>query len=121
MNAELVIDLVLGLRVRDQEGLDRRLQRMTDPRSGDFRRWLTPAEFAAQHGASAEDYAHLIQALGDAGFEITRVTEGRTSLSVRARAADVERFFGTRLLLWQDDRSGGSRFRAPSPELVSPA
>jgi kumamolisin len=112
--ADVQIDLVLGFRLRDPAGLAQLRTRQNDPRSTDFRRWLRPGEFAERFGATNVDYDAVAAAAGQAGLAITRRTDGRTTLSVRGRAADVERFFGTQLLLWEDGRASDARFRAPS-------
>jgi kumamolisin len=114
------IDLVLGLRLRDREGLLRLAARQADPRSGDFRRWLAPSGFADAFAIPAADYDAIVELLAREGLTITRRLSGRAAISVRGRAADIERVLGTELLLWEDQRPGGARFRAPSSQLRLP-
>jgi kumamolisin len=106
-----VVDLVIGLRARP--GVDKLLAAQKDRAAATYRRFLTPDAFAAQFGPSAAEYQRVIDWATAHGLEIVRTTPSRTTLSVRGTVPFVERAFGTRLLLWRDDRG---TFRAPTAQ-----
>jgi kumamolisin len=119
--ADQQIDLVLGMKLNDRSALDRLITRQADRHSADFRRWLTPATFATQFAPSAADYAALATTLTGAGFEVTRLVDGRSTMSVRGSAANVERLFSTELDVYLDNYGGKTpMFRAPSAAFSIP-
>ncbi len=89
--------MILVLPLRDAAGLSRLLAAQQEPTSPDFRRWLSPDEFASRFGASAADVAALKAHLETNGLEVEDVPGGRTALVFSGRAADVERAFATEL------------------------
>jgi len=98
------VELLLALELRQPRQLGKFLSEQ--PRSGDT---LSPFDFAAVFAPTEREYAHLRSWLSAHGFVITRTTPSRTTISVRASAAVVEREFGTQL---HDFRDGGGRFIA---------
>jgi kumamolisin len=119
--ADEQIDLVLGMRLTDRGALDRLIARQADRKSADFRHWLTPSQFADQFAPNATDYEALAATLSHAGFEVTRLVDGRSTMSVRGTAANIEQLFSTELDIYQDTRGGKSPlFRAPSASFIMP-
>jgi subtilase family serine protease len=98
------VDLVLALELRQPRQLGKFLS--DQPRSGDS---LTPLDFGAAFGPSVRDYTRVRDWLLAQGFTITRTTPSRTTISVRARVAVIERALGTQL---HDFRDGAGRFVA---------
>ncbi|MGA7992666.1 MAG: S53 family peptidase, partial [Thermoanaerobaculia bacterium] len=86
---------ILVLPLRDFGGLAHLLAAQQDPASPDFRRWLTPAQFADRFGAPETDIAALRAHLETHGLEVEDVPGGRTALLFSGRAADIERAFST--------------------------
>jgi kumamolisin len=107
------LELVLGVRGR-REALDRLLADQADPTSNRYGQFISPAEFAAQFGATDEDYEALATLCAHAGLEITQRAVGHGTLSVGGRAADIERLFGTHLTRYEDAK--GTYF-APADSL----
>jgi hypothetical protein len=68
-----------------------------DPRSTEFRRWLTPAKFGERFGASERDIAFLTEHFVSRDVEVTHVSAGRTLMLVSGRADDLGRALGTAL------------------------
>jgi len=89
--------VVLVLRRRDADGLARLLADQHDPASGDFHRWLSPAEFERRFGASDEDVAALEKWFTSHGLDMEDAPAGRAALVFSGRAADVEGAFDTEL------------------------
>ena len=82
----------------DDMSATRLVARQADRRSGDYSKFLTPAQFAATFAPSQEEYDGLAAELVRLGLSITRKVDGRTTLSVKGPAAVVEKVFGTELL-----------------------
>jgi len=78
-----------------QAELDRLLSEQQDVNSPNFRRWLTPEEFADRFGPDQEDLAALKGWLTSRGFTIDEIPKGRTSINFSGTVATVERAFRT--------------------------
>jgi len=50
------MDLVIGLPLRNTDGLSRLLREISDPASPNYRHYLTPAQFTEQFGPTEADY-----------------------------------------------------------------
>jgi subtilase family serine protease len=98
------VDLMLALELRQPLRLGKFLSEQ--PRSGDT---MTPIDFATEFGPSVREYTRITAWLTAHGFAITRTTPSRTTISVRATAAVVERALGTQL---HDFRDADGRFVA---------
>ena len=62
--------LAIGLPVRDAAGLQALAEAVSDPTSANYRRYITVGQFAAAYGATAPDYAALINWAGAMGLTI---------------------------------------------------
>jgi kumamolisin len=110
------MDFVLGLNV----GAPAELQKLiaSQPFTHET---VTPAGFGERFGISAADYRRVIAWLEASGLTITRVSDGRTTISVHGTARAIEAAFGTQI---HDYVDGGGRFTAAigalqmSPEIV---
>jgi uncharacterized repeat protein (TIGR03803 family) len=85
------LDLVFGLPLRNRDALTNLLKEIYDPRGTNFHRYLTPAEFAAQFGPTANDYQKLIAFAQAHGMEVTGTHPNRTLLDVRASVSAIEK------------------------------
>ena len=135
--------LALGLPVRDAAGLEKFLESVTDPRSPNFRHYLTPEEFAARFSPTESDYAVLKNFARANGLKITGEHVNRLVLDVSGPAANVERALSVKLRRFQHpteareffapdrepsvdkslplaDVSGLNNFKRPHPKLVRP-
>ena len=77
---------------------------------------LSPEAFAAAFAPSRADYARLLATLAAGGLEV-EASPSRTTVTVRGRAADVERALGTPLSRYAD---GNGLFRAPGELRLRP-
>jgi hypothetical protein len=105
----------LSLPLRNRPALTNLLQTLYDPASGNFHRFLTPAEFARQFGPSESDY----QALGDFvrsnGLEVTGTHPNRTLLEGRGGVAAIEKAFHVHMGLFRHPTEARN-FYAPESE-----
>lgn len=98
--------------------LDALVQAQQTPGSPLYHAWLTPAEYAARFGLSNADLAKVESWLNSQGFNIDRVANSHTSITVSGTAALVESAFGTQLHRYQLD---GETHFANATDLQIPA
>jgi subtilase family serine protease len=89
-------DVFLPLRNKDK--LEALLKAQQDPKSGQFHKWLTPAQFGAQFGPDSATIAKVANALKARGFSVQAHTR---SLHVNGTASQVQSTFGARLVVAQ--------------------
>jgi subtilase family serine protease len=99
--ANLHLELVIGLPLRNQKALTNLLDKLYDPASQNFRRYLTPDQFTQQFGPLESDYQALIDFARANGLTVTGVHPGRTLLDVNGSVADIERMFHVTLRTYQ--------------------
>jgi len=110
-----VLDLNIGLPLRNQEALDQLLQDIYDPASPNYRHFLTPAEFTEKFGPTKEDYEAVTAYARNNGFTVTSTDPGRILLGVRAPAATVEKAFHLSIRHYQHPTEARTFF-APDAE-----
>jgi subtilase family serine protease len=98
--ADEVVPMAVALSLRNQAGLDALIAAQQDSRSRFYRRWLTPAEFAARFGAAPADYAAIVGWLETVGFTV-RTWPSRTRVDFTGPVARIERAFGVRMSRYQ--------------------
>jgi subtilase family serine protease len=104
-----MFDFVLGLQLRNQERLHKFLDEQ--PQTQDV---LSPEDFAQQFAPTTAEYDKLANWLRAQGLEITRLTSGRTTISVRGNAETIERAFAVAI---HDYRDGSGVFSAANGPL----
>ena len=100
-----------------KDRLDALLAELTDSRSVNYHRWLTPAQFKKQFGPSAATIARAKAILGAAG--LTVAAENTQSLSVQGSVAKVERFLSARLDIVRTAR-GNTKLAAHDEKMTVP-
>jgi subtilase family serine protease len=95
------LNLVLGLPLRNHEGLARLLRDIYDPASPDYHKYLTPAQFAERFSPSERDYDELARFASSHGLTVTETHANRTLLDVTGSAGDIEKAFHVRMGLYQ--------------------
>ena len=90
----VAFDVVLPLRNRDT--LEAFVAALHDPASPSYHKWLTPAQFGLRFGPDAAAVERIAGSLRARGFTVTTQTR---SLHATGTADQVERSFGTHLLL----------------------
>jgi hypothetical protein len=117
------IHLAISLPVRDPAGLKTLVQQVSDPKSPNFRKYITQSQFYATFGATASDYQALKDWAGSAsGFTIKATYPNNLLLSVTGSAAQIEAALHANLFFRR--RNDGSAFvavdREPSINLAVP-
>jgi uncharacterized repeat protein (TIGR01451 family) len=109
------VDLAIGLPLRNTNALGDLLGQMYDPSSPNFHHYLSPEQFTAQFGPSADDYEMIKNFARVYGLTITETYSNRMVLDVRGRVSDVERAFQVSLQTYHHP-SENRDFYAPDRE-----
>ncbi|MBF8376523.1 S8/S53 family peptidase [Alicyclobacillus mali] len=109
--------LVITLRLRHEDELERLIQNLYTPGSPDAGRFLTPAEFDAAFAPTEADVQAVVQGLRAYGLSAAQ-TADRMVLTVAGSARDVERAFGVREVTYE---KGAATWYAPDGAATLPA
>jgi subtilase family serine protease len=112
-----ILNLAISLPVRDQAGLDLLLRQISDPASSNYQKYLTTAQFAAQFGASEQDYQAVVDFVQARGLTVTATHPNRLVLEVSGTAATVEAAFQIELKVFNHPTEA-RKFFAPTTEPV---
>jgi kumamolisin len=96
MEPSAKLDFTLVLRFR-QAALDRYLEQVQDPRSPNYRKYLTARQIGQRFGISDRELARVRKRLKAAGLRVTTLYPQRTSIRVRGTVARISAFFRTTL------------------------
>ena len=112
------ISLQISLTPRNREGLTAFLRQVADPRSAQYKHYLTVRRFADRFGADAATLAQVTAYLRAQGLDVGAPTANRLTLAATGTAAQVERAFGTRLATFHEARTGRDFFaNTAAPQL----
>jgi kumamolisin len=117
--ANETINLTLVLPLRNEQALGDLLQRLYTPGDPAYGRYLTPQQFAAQFGPSADDYAAVVAWAKSQGLTVTHTYSHRKMVDVSGTARVVGHAFGVQLHLYE--APDGRVFRAPTSEALAPS
>ena len=104
--AARVIDFSLLLRLPDPAGVDAYLAGLYDPKSPDYHRFLTAAEYGARFGLPDERVEAVEDWARDHGLAVVERYAQRTAIRLRATADAVNRVFGITLVDEHDPATG---------------
>ena len=81
--------LVLKRSPQQQAALEKLLEQQLDKTSANFHRWLTPEQFGSEYGPATEDIQQVTSWLEAHGFQVARVSAGRTVIEFSGTAGQV--------------------------------
>ncbi len=90
-NQVLQLDLVLPL--RDPAGLKAFLADVYNPSSPNYRQFLTPTEFTARFGPTADDYDTVVRFAKTYGFEVVGGSRDGMLVQVKGSVSNIEAAF----------------------------
>ena len=96
-SAHRLMQLVIGLQLHDRAGLDALLLEIYDPASPNYRRFLTPSQFADLFAPPRRQYRQVIRYLRASGLEVTSGSPNRMAIEARGTVNQVERVFGVNI------------------------
>ena len=100
--------MVFRLAAAQQAALEKLLEEQQDPDSPNYHKWLTPEQYAARFGMSADDLAKVSSWLKSQGLTVDGFSRARTRVFFSGTAAQVESVFRTELHQYRID--GETRF-----------
>src|SRR4029077_11592231 len=89
--------LVLKRAPEQETALEALLDQQQDKASPNYHAWLTPEEFEQQFGPADADVQAISSWLQLQGFQIAKVSNGRTVIEFSGSAAQVQRAFHTEI------------------------
>jgi subtilase family serine protease len=113
-----VKSVTISLAVRNKAALDAAVAAVADPKSASFRKFITPAQFAATYGQTPAAIAQVVSYLQSQGFTITKVHENNLLISARATNAQIAAVFGSPVHTYA---LGAATWQAPAAKPVMPA
>jgi len=87
------LDLAIGVPLAHPTELSNFLEQIYDPKSANYRKYLTPDQFTERFGPSQADYDSLKKFAADNGLTITGTHSNRMLLEVNVSVADIQGFF----------------------------
>jgi kumamolisin len=89
-DAGKIIDVQLGLKLRNRAQLDDLIRRVSTPGSPEYGHYLTPAQFGAQFGPTAAQVDQATAFLRANGLQVTAAVPGSTLVDARGTVAAVQ-------------------------------
>jgi len=114
------MQLAIGLPVTDPSALKVFLDDLYNPSSPQYHQYLTPDQFTARFGPSADAYQKVIQFAQSNHLQITGKHSNRMLLEVKATVSEIEKVFHVRLNTYQHPTENRTFF-APDREPSIPA
>jgi subtilase family serine protease len=105
------VPIVVSLDFADRAGALAFAQAVNDPRSPEFRQFLTPEEIGDRFGPTPAEYDAVVSFLKSSGFTVTGTTKNRMAVKAAGTAAQVSAAFGT-TLRWYREASADRLRRA---------
>ena len=115
---ELQLDLVLPL--RDSAGLKAFLADVYNPKSPNYRHFVTPQQFTARFGPSQADYDAVLNFVHEYGMQVVGGTRDGMDVQVKGTVGQIETAFHVNMKTYQhptEDRIFYSADREPTPNL----
>jgi subtilase family serine protease len=92
-----VMDIVVGLKVRNEQQLDDLIARQQDPSSADYHDWIIPDEFVSRFAPAQADQESVTDFLRSQGLSVLQVAPNRILIEARGTVAQVEQAFAVRI------------------------
>src|SRR3954468_13784432 len=112
------IDVAVFLKWRNSADLDSFVAAVSNPRSAQYRQYLTPAQFRARFSPAQSDVDSVSAWLKSQGLQVTGGPVNRHWIDARGTAGELAQAFGTTLGSY---KYRGSTYRAPDAEPSVPS
>ena len=116
-SATAVRSVTVTLAVRNQAALDTFVASLTNPASASYRKFITPAQFAASYGQTAAAVAQVVTYLQSHGLS-TKVHANNLGVTATGSNAQLAAAFGTTIHSYS---LNGTTFQAGTTKAVIPA
>lgn len=118
----LRLKVALQLPLRNQAELTQLLHDLYDPRSPQYHKYLSVAEFTERFGPTAADYKKVVAWAKSKGLRVTTTTPNRRLVAVEASVERIDRAFEVRISNYRHPNEGRifySADREPTPAGLS--
>ncbi len=115
--ANTVKTIALSLPLRNKDALTAFVASTVDPKSANFRKFITPAQFDATYGATPASIAQVSAYLAANGIAVSRVSSNGLLVIAKATNAQLTSLFGTAIHTYSD---GHQTFERPVGAVVLP-
>jgi subtilase family serine protease len=109
------MSIAMTLSLRNETELDSLLQRLYDPQSPDYRRFLTVQQFTEQFGPTEEDYNAVVSFAESQGLTVSAATANRLVVEATGSVAAIESAFRVKMQVYRHP-SENRNFYAPDLE-----
>jgi len=109
------LSVAMTLSLRNETQLDSLLQRLYDPQSPDYRRFLTVAQFTEQFGPTEADYRAVISFAESRGLTVKASTPNRLVIEAIGSVAAIESAFRVKMQVYRHPTENRT-FYAPDLE-----
>ena len=109
------LDLAISLPLRNEAELDDLLQRIYDPQSGSYHKYLSVEEFTRRFGPTEADHAAVLRFAEAHGLTVVDTFANRMVVDVAGPAANIEKAFHVTLGIYRHPTEGRN-FYAPDRE-----
>ncbi|HJP73387.1 MAG TPA: S53 family peptidase [Pseudonocardiaceae bacterium] len=99
--ANTPMSVAVSLKLRDEAGLRKFLSDVSNPRSPQYRHFLTPAQFTARFGPTRAEVTSVTSFLAAHGLTVKPVRANSQVVDATGTAGQIEQTFSTRLGLYQ--------------------
>jgi subtilase family serine protease len=117
-DASTPIQIKVYLPLRDADAAAAMVSAVSDPRSPDYGKYLTPQDFRSRFAPLAGDVAAVSKFLTDAGLKVGAIPDNHHSITATGTLAKVEKAFGVDVHRYA---YRGKVLRAPTAALTLPA
>ena len=114
LDAEVQVPVTFTLPLRNQQALERLLQRLYDPADQLYGMYLTSEEFIDRFAPTQEDYDKVIAYAESLGLTVSKTHPNRILLNVVGRASSIESVFNLSLNYYE--HTDGRKFYAPNKD-----
>ncbi len=97
------LEIVFAKTPAQERALEQLIAAQQDPKSPQYHKWLTPAEYGARFGASPANVAAVTQWLETNGFTVDALPANRSQLRFHGTKVEVEAAFHTEIRLFEVD------------------
>ncbi|MGO9453679.1 MAG: protease pro-enzyme activation domain-containing protein [Candidatus Binataceae bacterium] len=113
--ADTVMRLEIWFKPRDQAALNELLAAQQNPQSPEYRKWLSPQDYASRFGPADADFNEVSQWLIAQGFQVTGGAASESVIKFNGSVQTVYRAFNTRIVEFSPD--GGKFSNVADPKI----
>lgn len=105
-SADSLLTMHLALVPSSADVLTEKVSTIADPKSPDFRNYLTNEQLSELIGSSQDNLDKILNWVKKSGFELLEIYPSRDWVTVRASLGAVEKCLQTKLASWTEETSG---------------